>query len=195
MVVIDSGHGVDTYGKASPVWSDDTQLFEYEFNRDITKRISRGLDKYNIKNNILVPEVIDLSLKVRCDRANKIYEKFPDSFLLSIHGNAGTKPNEGTGWEIWTSPGETESDRIATYFYNEAKKVLTEFKMRSDYVDGDPDKESKFYILTHTNCPAVLTENLFFDNEIDCHYMMSEKGRENISRLHIDAIINYLKSN
>jgi len=195
MVIIDSGHGVNTFGKISPIWGDGTQLYEYEFNRDISRRISRGLDKYNIKNNILVPEVIDLSLKVRCDRANRLYEKFPGSFLVSIHGNAGTKPNEGTGWEIWTSPGETESDKIATYFYNEAKRTLKEFKIRSDYIDGDPDKESKFYILTHTNCPAVLTENLFFDNEVDCHYMMSEKGRENISTLHINAIINYLKTN
>jgi N-acetylmuramoyl-L-alanine amidase len=194
MVIIDSGHGFETFGKASPVWDDNTQLFEYEFNRDITKRISRGLDRYSIKNSVLVPEVIDLSLKVRCDRANRLYEKFPGSFLVSIHGNAGEKPNEGTGWEVWTSPGETESDKIALYLFNSAKEVLKEFKMRSDYIDGDPDKESKFYILKNTNCPAVLTENLFFDNYNDCHYMMSEKGRENIARLHIDGIMNYLKS-
>ena len=34
-------------------------------------------------------------------------------------------------------------------------------KLRTDYADNDPDKESNFYVLKHTNCPAVLTENFF----------------------------------
>ena len=38
-VLIDNGHGVDTKGKRSPVWPDGRQLFEWEFNRDIAKRV------------------------------------------------------------------------------------------------------------------------------------------------------------
>jgi N-acetylmuramoyl-L-alanine amidase len=193
MIILDNGHGSDTYGKASPVWSDGTQLFEYEFNRDIAKRIHAGLELLSIKSHILVPEAIDIRLNVRCDRANKIYETIPDSFLISIHGNAAMNPNEGTGWEVWTSPGQTRSDKIATKLQEAAKEFLPGFKMRTDYCDGDPDKESKFYILIHTKCPAVLTENLFFDNERDCRFMMSEMGRNVIARLHIEGIINYLK--
>ena len=34
-------------------------------------------------------------------------------------------------------------------------------KIRKDNSDGDPDKEYNFYILKHTQCPAVLTENFF----------------------------------
>ena len=32
-------------------------------------------------------------------------------------------------------------------------------RLRSDYSDGDIDREEDFYILKHTLCPAVLTEN------------------------------------
>ena len=65
--------------------------------------------------------------------------------------------------------------------------------MRQDHSDGDPDKESKFTILTKTRCPAVLTENLFYDNEKECRFMMSDYGRELITKLHVDGIIDYLR--
>jgi len=188
MIILDAGHGYDTYGKASPVWQDGTQLLEYEFNRDIVKRIHTKLDQIHIDSIILVPEAIDISLKVRCNRANEIFKKHPESFLISVHGNMGG----GSGWEVWTSPGETKSDKIASIFMESAKTHLAGFKMRSDYSDGDPDKESKFYILVHTLCPAVLTENLFYDNWKDYQFMNSYKGRETITDLHIDAIVNYL---
>ena len=40
-------------------------------------------------------------------------------------------------------------------------------KIRRDYSDGDPDWEENFYILSKTQCPAVLTENFFMDNKED----------------------------
>jgi N-acetylmuramoyl-L-alanine amidase len=194
MVLLDPGHGNNTFGKRSPLWSDGTQLFEWEFNRNIVKRINNELLRLDIKSIIIVPEAIDISLTVRCQRANKLAQKYPGSFLVSVHGNAGENPNEGTGWEIWTSPGETESDKIATILFESAKVNLAGWKMRSDMTDGDPDKESKFAMLTKTICPAVLTENLFYDNEDDCRFMLSEEGRGLIAKLHVDGIKKYLKS-
>jgi len=190
MIILDPGHGYDTYSKASPVWPGGIQLFEYEFNRDIVKRIQQKLNLLQIKNKILVPEAIDVSLKIRCDRANEVYKLFPNSFLISVHGNAGG----GQGWEIYTSPGKTKSDIIADNLFEAAKTYLSGFKMRSDYSDKDPDKEAKFYILVHTNCPAVLTENLFYDNETECKYMLSDEGRECIADLHVKGILKYLQS-
>jgi N-acetylmuramoyl-L-alanine amidase len=189
MIILDNGHGYDTYGKASPLWPDGTQLFEYEFNRDVVKRIHNTLCKLSIKSVILVPEAIDISLSLRVKRANDIYRSFPGSFLISVHGNAGG----GNGWEVWTSPGQTESDVIANYIYYAAKKYLSQFKMRHDYLDGDPDKESRFTILTKTICPAVLTENLFFDNWEEYQFMNSNEGREIIANLHVEGVINYIK--
>jgi N-acetylmuramoyl-L-alanine amidase len=191
LVILDNGHGYDTYGKASPVWDDGSQLFEWEFNRDIVKRIHAGLKTINIESVILVPESLDIYLRVRAERANSIYKKNNSAFLISIHGNKGMNPNEGTGWEVWTSPGDTESDSIATKLYESAEYYLKGWKMRSDYTDGDPDKESRFYILAKTLCPAVLTENLFYDNIKDCRFMLSNEGRNMITMLHIDAIMNY----
>ena len=65
-------------------------------------------------------------------------------------------------------------------------------KIRKDISDGDPDKEANFYILVHVPCPAVLTENLFQDNKEDVEFLLSEKGKEAITKIHVEGIKNYL---
>ena len=185
-VIIDNGHGNNTPGKRSPVWKDGTQLFEYEFNRDICNRMYIRLITMGIDCVLLVPEIKDVSLSERVKRVNKIARLYEGSFLVSVHANAGG----GTGWEAFTSKGETLSDIIATHFYNEAEKAFPQFRIRTDYSDGDVDKESQFYILRRTICPAVLTENFFMDTEKDCRYIMSEKGRKEIVQFHI--VLHYI---
>lgn len=187
IVLLDNGHVKETAGKRSPVWSDGSQLFEWEFNRDIVCRIVEKLQADGIPYRVLVPEENDVSLTERAKRANEYAKEFNGkAYVLSIHANAGG----GTGWEVYTSPGQTPSDAIATVFFEEAGRefVPDGWRMRSDYSDGDPDKEAQFYILTKTTCPAVLTENFFMDTEKDCRFIMSEDGRERIANMHVAAI-------
>lgn len=190
-IILDNGHGWNTPGKRSPVWNDGTQLFEWKFNRILVKEIKRRLDNLGIESIILVPEDYDISLRERCNRANAIYRDRKDAILISIHANAGG----GTGWEAWTSIGETRSDYYARVLYNSAGQYLRKWKIRSDFSDGDPDKEDQFYILKHSMCPAVLTENLFMDNEKDCKFMLSAEGIETLAALHVDAIVTLYYEN
>ena len=187
IVLLDNGHGKETAGKRSPVWSDGSQLFEWEFNRDIVCRIVEKLQADGIPYRVLVPEENDVSLTERAKRANEYAKEFNGkAYVLSIHANAGG----GTGWEVYTSPGQTPSDAIATVLCNEAEKEFAPdgWKMRFDHTDGDPDKENQFYILKHTVCPAVLSENFFMDTEKDCRFMLSDAGRERIAKIHYEAI-------
>jgi N-acetylmuramoyl-L-alanine amidase len=182
-VILDAGHGINTPGKCSPIWDDGSYLLEWEFNRDIVSRIAEGLP--GIQVVILVPEDADVDLGVRCYRANKVHASSPDgAFLISIHANAGG----GKGWEAFTSQGKTLSDSYATILYEEAQSEFPDMRMRKDLSDGDYDKESSFYILRNTHCPAVLTENFFMDHEPDCRLIMSEYGRTKIANMHIRAI-------
>lgn len=186
IVILDNGHGRETAGKRSPVWSDGKQLFEWEFNRDIVQRISLQLNSLQIPYRVLVPEDSEPGLTVRANRANAIYEEDKDSFVVSIHANAGG----GTGWEAHTSPGKTKSDEYSAIFYRHAHIALApEWKIRKgSSAPDDPDWDSQFTILTKTKCPAVLTENMFMDTEVDCRFIMSEQGRQRIANLHVDAI-------
>jgi len=185
-VILDAGHGIETKGKRSPIWADGTQLMEYEFNRNIVKRIAAMMDDIDLPYMILVTDEHDVSLRERCARANEIWKTTnKNAYLISIHANAGG----GTGWECFTSIGQTKSDAIAHVFCKEAKKAFVGKRMRFDYSDGDFDKESQFYILRNTHCPAILTENFFMDTEADCRYIMSEEGRATIAKMHLEAIV------
>lgn len=187
--ILDNGHGIETKGKRSPVWEDGSQLFEWEFNRDIVKRTSQLLLKDGIKSIILVPESNDMPLSQRCEIINELCAEYGHNyFVVSVHANAGG----GTGWECYTSLGDTTSDVLSEIFCQEAEIIIPEFRMRFDYSDGDADKESDFAILRDTVCPAILTENLFMDNERDCRFIMSEEGRQRIAQLHANAIKKFI---
>jgi len=190
VVILDNGHGKNTPGKRSPIWSDKTQLFEYEFNRDICSRIAKLCEKEGIISIFLVPELFDIPLSERCHRANEINKKFRNEcFLISVHANAGG----GSGWECFTTIGKTKSDELASLFCDAAIEIFPNEKMRFDYTDKDPDKEEQFYILKNTDCPAILTENFFMDNEKDCRLIMSEEGRQKVAELHFKAIQKIIK--
>jgi len=64
--------------------------------------------------------------------------------------------------------------------------------MRMDLSDGDSDKESKFYILTKTKCPAVLLENFFYDNRMECKWLLKEETKERIADAIVDGLKRYL---
>ena len=189
IIILDNGHGNNTKGKRSPIWKDGTQLFEYEFNRDIVKRIKNKLDKNNIQSFILVPELEDISLSKRCKRVNKFCKENKNCILISIHANAFN--GMANGWECYTSIGDTKADKYASILYGEAKIYFKDKNIRTDYSDNDPDKESSFYILKHTICPAILIENFFMDNESDCKYILSEEGRDNITNMIVSAILKF----
>ena len=192
-VIIDAGHGINTKGKSSP----DCALMEWRYNREIANAIAQGLILRGYDAEVIVPELEDVPLKERVNRVNRIACKYgiSDSLLLSIHVNAagnGSQWMNARGWCAYTFPGHTESDDIADCLYLAAEKNLPGQKIRTDYSDGDPDIESAFYVLKHTLCPAVLTENLFMDNKEDCRFLLSSKGRQAIINLHIEGLIEYL---
>lgn len=195
LIILDNGHGglinniYQTKGKQKK-WADGTHIYEGEFNRAIVRGIAEELVKLDIDFMILVPGEDDLGLLNRAKLANAQRKR---SLLISVHANAGG----GKGVEIFTSPGETKSDKVATVFGEEYQKEFPTHHLRTDYAsDGDLDKEARFTILTKTAMPAILTENFFMDNYCECKgILMTEKGRERIIRYHVEAIKRVIKLN
>ena len=80
-------------------------------------------------------------------------------------------------------------------FYDAAEKYFRGMSIRTEKLpDGDRDYEQKFYVLVHTLCPCVLTENFFYTNVDDCKFMLSGEGKDAIVKVHVEGIINYMKS-
>ena len=202
VVLLDNGHAKSTLGKMSPPFEDGKRFFEYEFSRDIVRRISEELDKLHILYKIITPEVdIDVPLSTRANRVNEYCNKIgkDNCLLISIHANAagnGDRWMNARGWSVYTTKGKTKSDEYADIFYMEALKLLPNYGMtlRNDLSDGDYDWEENFTILYKSVCPSILTENLFQDNKKDCEFLMSEKGRDVITQIHVNAIKKILES-
>ena len=189
-VLIDNGHGSNTKGKRSP----DGRLMEYAYAREIAGMVVLELKKMGIDAERIVSEESDVPLAERCSRVNEY--KASEAILISIHCNAAGNGSEwmtARGWEAWTSVGQTKADKLATCLYEAAEEVLVGMKVRKDMSDGDPDKEEGFYILKHTKCPAVLTENLFQDNKEDVDFLLSPEGKKAITDLHVKGIMKYLE--
>ncbi len=187
--ILDTGHGgvingvPQTAGKRSPDWESGI-LYEGESNRRIAAKVKDLLDNEGISCLIIPNSLRDAPLSSRVQKANSI-NKFKPSVLLSFHSDA-FHDEKANGWSAFTYYGETKSDKIATILYSEAKK--SKLKLRTDFSDGDPDKEANFFILRKTDCPAVLIENLFMTNKKDYKYLMSEKGQNTIARMIFRAI-------
>lgn len=196
IILLDNGHASTTPGKRSPKSDELPQLFEYELNRDIVWRISSKLMALGIKHEILVPEVEnDISLTSRAARANKFCNKYgvENCIFLSIHANAagnGSKWMNARGWCCYTSKGETASDPYAELFMREAEKVLVPLGMSvRKYSQKKYSWEENFTVLVKTQCPAILTESLFYDNKEDYAFLQTEEGRDAIAQLHVNAIL------
>ena len=188
LVILDAGHGIDTPGKRSPIWSNNTQLFEWKFNRNIVYYIIGYLQVANISYVKLIEESQDISLKERVDRINTIYKENKDKYkvyLISIHGNAADNAPTANGIEVFTSIGETKSDTIAEVFYSKLKNLG--WKMRPNR-SNKGGKEENFYILKNSHCPAVLTENGFYTNEEECKKMLEFYWQKEIALAHYKAI-------
>ena len=193
IILIDNGHGSNTPGKRSP----DGRLLEWRYTREIATAVTDRLRKMGYDARRIVTEDNDIPLTVRCQRVNNMCRQHGTNnvVLISIHVNAAGNGQwlKARGWSAWTSRGQTSSDKLADCFYAAAKAHLSGHKIRTDYSDGDADWEAGFYILRHTLCAAVLTENMFQDNRDDVAFLLSDEGRERIIRTHIQGITNYCK--
>ena len=193
VILADAGHGIDTLGKRSP----DGRLREYKYAREIAAEVVKRLKSMDYNAQQLVTEENDISLGTRCKRVNDICKHFGASNVLvvSVHCNAAGadgKWHDARGWQACVSlNASAKSKQLASYLFDAAQ--AQELKMRSPK-PGQKWWAQNLAICRDTNCPAVLTENLFQDNLSDVEFLLSDKGREAIVNLHVNGIINYIKS-
>lgn len=210
IILIDNGHGDNTLGKQSPILKDSGldisseftekgRFKEWKYTRVIASMISEKLKSMGYDARLVVTEDKDISLAERIRRVNTICNKVGASkvLLISVHANAVGDSSQwmnGKGWEAYTTRGKTKSDTLAEFLYKRASKNMDGRKIREDWTDGDRDKEADFYVIKKSYCPAVLTENFFYDNKDDLKYLTSDEGIHAVVRTHVEGIIDYINS-
>lgn len=199
-IVLDLGHGgLDSNGeyttKPNKMYRHNDGTFAYEgvLNREIGKKVYNYLEELNAcpSYTVFPDDPTDIPLKKRCELINNFDPK--KTFAVSIHCNASPS-HKARGSEIFTSPGETLSDILATYVGVDIQDEFPNLKFRTDYTDGDLDKEAKFYILMNTKCPCILIEVLFFDNIHDIKLLRSETFQKRYAWRIATGIVRFLKT-
>lgn len=203
MVLLDPGHGGWKDGKYTTAPNKMSKFPDFEFyegvwNRMLTWTHAELLYHSGYSYNILVSENDDVTLQERVRRAVRISKLIFDPedhtpfkfYYHSIHANAfGVESVSGI--EVWTSPGQTKSDVVATLFYR--KLAQLGWNMRAEMGDGDPDKEENFYVLKETPMPAILTETGFYTNRIEAIKMLDLFNINRIAHLFTEAHAEVVK--
>jgi len=187
-VCIDPGHagGNTDPGATNPV----TGLQEADVALTVSKLVANYLDKAGCLVRLTRTEQEQSEtddLQYRCDIANE----WPADLFVSIHCNAATA--RAKGFEVWTSPGETQGDALATCVFNQIAAEFPDRLGRADYSDGDPDKESRFYVLTQTDCPACLVEMAFISNEEEAALLANKTWLYRYARAIARGVTDYLQ--
>lgn len=200
-IILDPGHGgIDRDGKYTTkgkqhTFSNGQIAYEGVINRNIVRKLGYHLRMQTGLNIIYTvhpnsPEDIPLGKRVH------IANQYPsgESLFISIHNNASIKPNTGTGFEIYTTRGQNNSDILAEFIYEEVVPISKQFgfPMRPDLSDGDHDKEANFFVIKGARMPAVLIEVLFFDNYSDYKLLTDNIFLNRIVEAIANGILKYV---
>ena len=129
----------------------------------------------------------DVPLSTRVNRANAIYSYYKNSVYVSVHSNGFSKES-AHGYSVYTSPGQTKSDKYADILLSYMEHEFPDHKLRKDMSDSDLDKEAAFYVLRKTKMPAILSENFFMTNKRECDLLLTEDFRDRIATCHFKMI-------
>ena len=171
-VVIDPGHGGTDYGAIRE------GINEKDITLDVSQKIVSILKSKGYKYALTRKDDTYLGLQERCDFTE---EENPEIFV-SIHVNSAVA---------------TEPNGIETHYYHEPSKELAEV-IQKHLVKNIDSKDrgiikSKFYVINHTEVPAVLVEIGFLSNPEERAEIITEKRKQATAKAIAEGIIEYLK--
>lgn len=204
VVILGTAHRMREQGKRSP----DGKLREAVYSRELVSEIKPKLEASGFTVLVDMPE-LDLpknlqSENAKTERNNELSArvKFVNDacskygkhnvIYVSIHCNASSSDNQwhsACGWQVCVgTKAGAQSKILANCMFESAQGHW--LKVRRPSL-SQKYWEQSLYVLNNTYCPAILTENLFQDNRNDVEYLLSDEGRHNIERLHVEGIIKY----
>ena len=143
-VLINPGHGGKDCGAVG------FGLNESDVAYCIGARVESYLRKFGLTTKLFQYD----GLETICNESNK----FNADIFVSIHCNAFNGTANGT--ETYNFYNSAEGNKLATAIHLQILKAFPEIADRGV-------KEAGYYVLAATNCPAVLVETAFIDNQQD----------------------------
>lgn len=171
IVIVDAGHGGHDYGAMRE------GVNEKDINLDIATMVAQNLTKSGV--NVVMTRDSDEFISLP-DRVSICSNNNADLFV-SVHVNASVKP---------------EINGIETHYYNQnslsfANTVHECIINRVAKKDRGVFK-SKFYVINHTEVPAILVEVGFISNETERNELAAKDRKQATAKAISEGIIKYL---
>jgi len=180
-VMIDPGHGGKDPGAVSP-----EGVHEADINLRVCRLLYGVLSGLGFEVLLTRDADVSLSLKARARACNS----FKPDIFISLHCNAAANP-AANGIEVWTSPGETAADSLSREIFMAMQNHFPSKRFRSDFSDGDPDKEGSLYVLKNTRAPAVLVEMGFISHPEEREWLLDPLKQMRIALAIADGILKW----
>lgn len=186
-ICIDPGHAGGRFDPGAV--NSETGLQEASVNLAVARKVKKYLEAVGCQ--VLMTRTEEEqeetdSLGYRCELANK----WGSDIVVSLHCNSAVS-DEAEGVEIYTTRGETAGDHLADCIIKEVTACFADLVLRSDWDDGDPDKEENFYILRYTAAPAVLLEMAFISNPDEAKKLADSEWQKMMAQAVARGIYKY----
>ncbi len=184
-VVIDPGHG-GTFPGANNIG-----LQEKDINLSISQKIKQLSGQYNV-NVVLTrndDKLVGNASDLREDLMNRVEitnNAKADAFI-SIHVNMATENSTTrTGFEAYVSSRKSDpkSNQLAS-------TVLTSLKNIYSVDETIQQRDQGVLVIDKSNCPSVLLECGYINNETDAAFISNKENQEKIARKILEGIVNY----
>ena len=166
VIIIDPGHGGNDTGAMRG------RILEKNITLQIALKVRKILQDYGF-NKVVMTRTGDTTISL-ADRVETANSRNADIYV-SIHINASVK---------------SEVKGVETHYYTE--KGLGVAKVIHKNAEDRGLFKSKFYVINHTEAPAVLLELGFISNEQERNSLISEKRQQESAQAIAEGIINYL---
>ncbi|MCM1009615.1 MAG: N-acetylmuramoyl-L-alanine amidase [Fusobacterium sp.] len=169
-IIIDAGHGGTDYGAIRG------DVNEKTITLDVAKKVQKELTKLGHK--VIMTRSTDdyISLQDRVD----ISAQNKGEIFVSIHVNSSVKP---------------EIEGIETHYYHQESMGLAQVVHESLISNLKPfDRglfKSKFYVINHTEIPAILCEIGFISNDEERKLLVTEKRKQETAKAIVEGVLKY----
>jgi N-acetylmuramoyl-L-alanine amidase CwlD len=182
LIVIDPGHGGSDYG------AQHNGLNEKDLTLDMSRRLRAQLIARGWQVKMTRDSDVDVyapndgareELQARCDIANNAGARL----FISVHVNAFTT---------------SALNGTTTYYYKDDSLELAtavHARLASTLPTADDGiRKDNFYVIHHTEMPAILVETAFVSNPSDAAYLRSETFKDQIAKAIAAGVGDYTKS-
>ena len=172
VVIIDAGHGgTDCGAIRNGINEKDIVLdIALKVEKELAKRGHKVVMTRNNDTFISLQERVDISAQERGD------------IFVSIHVNSSVKP---------------EIEGVETHYYRQESLGLAQAVHESLISNLKPyDRglfKSKFYVINHTEMPAILCEIGFISNEQEQQLLVTEKRKQDTAKAIVEGVLKYFE--